>query len=73
MTNDDYVKIEVIFIHRTGAAICCTKVNNDPESPTFWIPVSLIHGGDLLRIDNNKATEVIEFRLREWKAEELDL
>jgi len=40
---------------------------------TFWIPRSLIHGGDDLKLDELIPVVTHTFRLVEWKAEGLGL
>lgn len=38
---------------------------------TVWIPRSLIHGGDDLKLDRAIEAEEVTFRLMDWKAEEI--
>lgn len=69
--SDDYVKVKVILVMRTQNAIL---INCDAKADRLaWIPLSLIHAADEKSVNNSKMTEIVEFRLREWKATELDL
>nr|WP_295465291.1 hypothetical protein [Mesorhizobium sp.] len=74
MTNvDRYARVTCILIVATKDAIC---VDTDPDGDEIvqaWIPKSLIHGGDLLRLGNDHSTDRVTFRLMEWKARELGL
>ena len=71
--GDDYVKVRAILIAPTRDAVGFVKLNNDVNSKPFFIPKSLIHAGDLSKLTYEHATEAVEFRVFEWKAEELDL
>ncbi len=71
--GDEYVKVRVIFVRKTNDAVLVSKVTNDVNEPVHWIPLSLLHAADESRLNNSMATEVVEFRMRAWKAERLDL
>lgn len=72
--SDDYVRVKAILAGQTRDAVFLVRVGNDVNSPAFAIPKSLIHVADLSKFgDRRNVTEVVEFRLREWKAEDLDL
>lgn len=43
------------------------------RSGTFWIPRSLVHGGDDLKLDAVIPVVTHTFRLVEWKADALGL
>lgn len=70
--TDAYVKVKVILIAKTRDAIL---IDCDLDGPMrkAWIPLSLVHIADELKIGNDHSTDIVEFRLREWKALELDL
>lgn len=71
--SDEYVKVKIILVARTADAILVSRFPNDLKSPTYWIPLSLIHIADERRIDKSKMSDVIELRMRAWKAEKLNL
>lgn len=71
--SDNYVKVKAILIAKTRDAIYVSRVTNDVREPHHWVALSLIHAADEAKITNEHMTEVIEFRLREWKAREIGL
>lgn len=72
--SDKYVKVECILIVRTKDAICVDVSPIDSEfMDKRWIPLSLIHGADEARIGNDHSSDVVSFRLMDWKARELGL
>lgn len=74
--SDDYVRVKAILIGPTRDAVMIARVSDVNRSPDFKpliIPKSLIHSADLSKLTWESATEIVEFRLREWKAEDLDL
>ena len=55
-----------------GKAILIKGVN--PPHYEVWVPRSLVHGGDMLKIEkSSKYGDVITFRMMGWKAEQLGL
>ena len=67
---DKYVKVTCEMVWPTDNAISVQTPHSDVVR---WIPKSLIHGGDLLKLDRAVGKEVVTFRLMEWKAKELGL
>lgn len=70
---DNYVKVKVILIARTRDALLIDCELEGTDERCAWVPLSLIHAADEKRIGNNHATDIVEFRMREWKAMELNL
>jgi len=71
--RDDYRLVEVI-LRKTpdvpGKAIYVKGIK--PPHYEAWIPRSLIHGGDMLKIERTaKYGDVVSFRLAGWKAEQV--
>ena len=67
--SDNYVKVTVEIATATRDAIGIKT----PAGAFEWLPRSLIHGGDELRLDKAIKGERVTFRLVEWKAERLGL
>lgn len=72
MGSDTYVRVKAILVGPTRAAVVLARIE-DPKAEPFFIPKSLIHGADLAQLCWERATEIVVFRVFEWKAEELDL
>lgn len=70
MPADHYTKVKAFYLAATRDAFLVQCGRNKRES---WIPFSLIHGGDERVIRRAERDDPIEFRLFDWKAEELDL
>lgn len=76
MSDEKYVKVKAVLIYapQDRDAIYFEFGYQSPEdSQLEWIPKSLIHGGDLLKLTNELQTELVEFRMMEWKARKLGL
>lgn len=71
--SDAYVKVTVGLVSRSANAILVDCEPNSKRERLSWIPLSLIHAADERRIDKAQTTELIEFRLRSWKAAQLKL
>lgn len=71
--SDNYVKVKVILITRTRDALLVDCKLDGVDMRKAWIPLSLVHSADEKKVGNNHATDIVEFRLREWKAMELGL
>lgn len=71
--GDEYTKVRVILVSPTRDAVLVSRVSNDQSEPILSIPKSLIHSADLTKLTWENATEIVEFRMFEWKAEALDL
>jgi hypothetical protein len=66
--DDSYTIVEAKLMARTMKAVMvATKSGNE------WIPRSLLHAADDIRADKATLLARFDFRLRTWKAEELDL
>jgi hypothetical protein len=66
--NDDYVKVTGWLCTVSQDAVL---IMNDDFSG--WIPQSLIHGGDLIKMKKAGNVRLVTFRLVAWKAEQLGL
>lgn len=77
MSDENYVRVKAILVHiRPDAVLFDIELDpdGDDDGDERWIPKSLIHGGDLLtKIKQSNITEIVEFRLMEWKAKQLGL
>lgn len=72
--KEKYTRVRCILITKTRNAILVDIAPEDAsEIEQRWIPLSLIHGGDESKIGNDHSTDIVEFRLMEWKARELGL
>ena len=73
--SEEYRTVEVILRRspdEAGKAILVKGIK--PPHYEVWVPRSLIHGGDMLKIEkSSKYGDVVTFRLMDWKAEQLGL
>lgn len=72
MSGDTYVRVKAILVGPTSDAVMLARID-DPRVEPFCIPKSLIHAFDLAQLCWERTTEIVAFRVFEWKAEELDL
>lgn len=70
--SERYAKVRAIYISSTRDAVM-VDCNIKGKERSAWIPKSLIHSADLSKFTHEMETEIVDFRLMEWKAEELDL
>jgi hypothetical protein len=70
--SDEYVKVTARIMATTRNAFFF-DVSHDDSEIHRWIPKSLVHGGDVLKIERSPGRGQVAFRLMAWKAEELDL
>ena len=66
--SDEYRIVSAKLLGRTPKAIkVATKQGNE------WLPRSLLHAADDLKVDKLSILVEFSFRLRAWKAEEVGL
>lgn len=75
--SNEYTKVRLIIVRKTDNAVLAAPqrhVEANLKPPEHWIPRSLFHAADDLRIGREPNDgRILELRLRAWKAEELDL
>lgn len=69
MARDEYRTVSAVLVTVTAVAFKL-KV---PGGRTAWIPRSLVHGADDLRLPHLDLDEEQTLRIREWKCEEVGL
>lgn len=65
-----YRSITTTFVARTGNAVCVVGPSTR-GSQHVWIPRSVIHGADDVKVETAEVGETISVRVAEWKAEDL--
>ena len=68
MIRERYTRVKAIFLRYTQSAALF-----EIEDDEVWIPRSLIHGGDDMRLARLSRGDDVAFQLMEWKAKELGL
>lgn len=72
--KEEYVRTSGTLIRRGNNAILVDFASNqDQPRNEHWIPLSLIHGADEMRINNDHINNTIHFRLMRWKAQKLNV
>lgn len=74
MTERDtvrYSKVRCRIINGTRDAVCITGMV-DPFIQE-WIPLSLIHGADYLRLQKAMRGDVLVLRIADWKVRQIGL
>lgn len=70
-SKEKYVSVTAFVTHITADAIQVDQIGR--ADPPVWIPRSLIHTADDLKISRLNTIEELTFRLMEWKAKALGL
>lgn len=71
--KDRYVRIEAIVHQVTSDAARLLPTGKGAFPAPVWLPRSLIHGGDDLRLAKALRNDTVTLRVMEWKAKELGL
>lgn len=71
--TESYAKIEVTIhlVKRDAVQISPTGRGSFPV--TVWVPRSLVHGGDDLKLAKALRNDTLTIRIMEWKAKDLGL
>jgi len=70
----NYTRIKTcIIVASTENAIAFDIMKDLPNGgrTVKWVPKSLIHGGDLIKLEEAQGNETVSFRLMAWKAREI--
>lgn len=71
MTERDtirYLRVPCQIINGTRDAVCI----QGPDQPE-WIPLSLIHGADCLRLQRAMRGDILVLRIADWKVRQIGL
>lgn len=68
---DSYVNVRATLRAVRPSSILVSRI--DRVSHQAWLPRSVLHGGDDLRIEAALVDTELSFRVREWKAREAGL
>lgn len=71
--SDEYVLVTAIFVTAKDRSFAVLHANGGRQGERVWLPRSLVHGADDLKLDRARPRDEITFRLRAWKAEEVSL
>ncbi|MBE0563680.1 MAG: hypothetical protein IH622_23075 [Ochrobactrum anthropi] len=69
---ETYTRFTCILVAATEDAVQVDISPNVSEKSTLkWIPRSLLHGADDIRLDRNDFGQKIQLRVMDWKAKQL--
>lgn len=71
---EKYTRFSCILVSTTEDAVQVDISPNVPEKSTLkWIPRSLLHGADDIRLDRYDFGKKIQLRVMDWKAQQLGI
>lgn len=71
---EKYTRFSCILVSATDDAVQVDIRPDDPvEGELKWIPRSLLHGADDIRLDRNDFGNKILLRVMDWKAKQLGI
>lgn len=71
--TETYARIEAIIHTVTRDAVQLSLTGRGSFPAPVWVPRSLIHGGDDLKLAKAMRNDTLTIRVMEWKAREIGL
>lgn len=71
--TDKYTKVECILIHMSSNAALIGIAKENGMVLENWIPLSLVHGADEIKMRRVNHIDKITIRVMDWKVKELGL